>query len=138
MPNQSSNEDLLTNEFDDCGVTIYSYFKIKSAAEKFINANSDCDKEKFFYIFNNNSALVGPWKDATRTDCSPQWADKYDRKGNVIFNGLTLKVTRFVHTHPDNSDPSPADHAVHNFFMKNGGSNISTEILFGGIYYRYN
>ena len=91
----------------------------------------------FFYVVEGDQIIVGPWNDATHLKISSHYADIYDRNGNVNFEGKAYHVLRFVHTHPDNPDPSPEDIAVRDWFHQYGGENIYTEILFYGTYYRY-
>jgi len=109
-------------------------FPNRLQAELYLKANSNCDKEKFFYINSDKSVLVGPWNDADRNTVSPRYLEPFNN-GYVIFNHNPYEVDYFVHTHPDHYTPGyPRDNDVHNFFNYWG---ISTLIYYRNNYYYY-
>jgi hypothetical protein len=131
-PTDGNNQ--ITQSTDHCGVNAWVLFPNRFEAELYLKDNSNCDKEKFFYINIDKTVLVGPWNDADRTHTSPRYLLEFDN-GNIIFNGESHRVEYFVHTHPDHYTPGfPNDYKVHNYFNY---WNISTLIYYRENYYYY-
>lgn len=130
-PNQDNSK--ITQSNDPCGIDAWVMFPNRLQAELYIKDNSNCDKEKFYYINSDKSVLVGPWNDAYRTEVSPRYLQPF-KNGSVIFNQKSYKVDYFVHTHPDHADPSGRDGKVYDYFNYWG---IMTLIYYNGHYYNH-
>ena len=128
-PEEETNQISQSNDF--CGSDKWIKFPNRLQAEIFLKANINCDKEKFFYINSDKSVIVGPWNDAYKTELSPRYLQIFNN-GRVVYNHRSYKVDYFVHTQPNNPDPSRRDGKVYDYFNYWG---IITLIYFKGNYY---
>jgi hypothetical protein len=131
---KSPNEDYsqISQSNDPCGVDAWVKFPNRLEAVLYLKDNSNCNKEKFFYITESGAAIVGPWNDATVREVSPRYRDNF-HEGWLLIDNVDYHVIEFTHTHPDNHNASDEDRQNADWFGQWG---VQFYILFEDHYFR--